>query len=112
MIRELNGVDVQVDIVPRLFEVLGPKTTVHGAEGLPLLGLAPARLPWSSLVIKRTLDIVLAAVGLILLAPVFAAIAVAIKLDSRGPVLFRQVRMGQRISVPDPQVPDDGRRRR
>ena len=96
MIRELNGLDVQVDIVPRLFEVVGPQTTIHGAEGLPLLGLPSAGLPWSSLLLKRTMDVTLSTVGLVLLAPLLAVAAVAIKLDTRGPVFFRQVRMGQR----------------
>ena len=94
-IRELNGLDVQVDIVPRLFEVLGPRTTIHGAEGIPLLGLAAARLGWSSLLLKRVMDITLASIGLVVLAPLLALIALAIKLDSRGPVLFRQVRIGK-----------------
>ena len=96
LIRMLNQLDVQVDIVPRLFEVLGSTVRVHAAEGLPLLGLPPARWPRSSLLLKRTLDIVLSSVGLVLLAPLFAVIAVVIKLDSRGPALFEQVRMGRR----------------
>ena len=95
IIRELNALDVQVDMVPRMFEVLGPHATIHGAEGIPLLGLPPARLPWSSLVIKRAMDIVVSSIALILLTPLFALIALAIKLDSPGRVLFRQVRMGK-----------------
>jgi exopolysaccharide biosynthesis polyprenyl glycosylphosphotransferase len=94
-IRQLNGLDVQVDVVPRLFEVLGPQTTVHGAEGLPLLGLPAARLAWSSLVLKRGMDITASAAGLVLLAPVLAVIAIAIRRDTRGPVFFQQVRMGK-----------------
>jgi exopolysaccharide biosynthesis polyprenyl glycosylphosphotransferase len=95
IIRELNGLDVQVDLVPRMFEVLGPQVTIHGAEGIPLLGLPPGRLPWSSLVIKRAMDLALSFAALVLLSPVLAIIALAIKLDSPGPVLFRQVRMGK-----------------
>jgi exopolysaccharide biosynthesis polyprenyl glycosylphosphotransferase len=95
LVRMLNALDVQVDIVPRLFEVVGPTVRVHAAEGLPLLGLPPARWPRSSLFLKRALDLVLASVGLLVLMPVFAVIVIAIKLDSRGPVLFKQVRMGR-----------------
>jgi exopolysaccharide biosynthesis polyprenyl glycosylphosphotransferase len=94
-IRELNQLGVQVDIVPRLYEVLGPHATIHAAEGLTLIGLPPARLARSSLFLKRAMDVILSSVALVLLAPVFAAIAVAIKLDSRGPVFFRQVRTGR-----------------
>jgi exopolysaccharide biosynthesis polyprenyl glycosylphosphotransferase len=94
-IRDLNQRGVQVDVVPRLFEALGPHATMHGAEGLTLIGLPPARWSRSSLLLKRAMDILISFVGLLVLAPVFLVIAAAIKLDSRGPVFFRQVRMGQ-----------------
>jgi lipopolysaccharide/colanic/teichoic acid biosynthesis glycosyltransferase len=68
---------------------------IHSIEGLPLIGLRPARLDRSSLLLKRTMDLALSALGLIVLAPLFALIATAIKLGSRGPVFFRQVRMGR-----------------
>ena len=67
---------------------------VHAAEGLPLLGLAPARLSHSSLFLKRTLDLIASGVALLVLSPLFAVVAIAIKLDSPGPVFFRQTRMG------------------
>jgi exopolysaccharide biosynthesis polyprenyl glycosylphosphotransferase len=95
LIRNLNDLGVQVDVVPRLFDVLGPQMRVHAAEGLPLLGLAPARLSNSSLFLKRALDLVCSGLALVLLAPLFAVLAVALRLDSPGPVLFRQVRMGR-----------------
>jgi exopolysaccharide biosynthesis polyprenyl glycosylphosphotransferase len=95
LVRELNHLGVQVDIVPRLFEVLGPHATIHSAEGLALIGLPPARLSRSSLFLKRAMDVILSSVGLVVLAPLFAVTAVAIKLDSRGPVFFRQVRTGR-----------------
>jgi lipopolysaccharide/colanic/teichoic acid biosynthesis glycosyltransferase len=68
---------------------------VHAAEGMPLLGLAPERLAGSSLFLKRAFDIVGSGLAVVALAPLFAVIAVAIKIDSSGPVLFRQVRMGR-----------------
>jgi exopolysaccharide biosynthesis polyprenyl glycosylphosphotransferase len=93
-LRLLRGSQVQVDIVPRLFEVIGPKTRLHTVEGLPLVAWPPARLSRTSRLAKRTMDLVLSVIGLVLLAPVFAAIAALIKLDSRGPVFFRQERVG------------------
>lgn len=95
LVRELNALGVQVDVVPRLFDVLGPQMRVHAAEGLPLLGIPPARLSNSSLFLKRGLDLVVSGVALVLLAPLFAALAAAIKLDTTGPVFFQQVRMGR-----------------
>jgi exopolysaccharide biosynthesis polyprenyl glycosylphosphotransferase len=94
LVRDLNELDVQVDIVPRLFEVVGPESTIHSAEGLPLLSLRPARLGRAALAAKRTMDIAGSFVGLIVLSPFLAAAAIAIKLDSPGPVFFRQTRVG------------------
>ncbi|HJU36731.1 MAG TPA: sugar transferase [Gaiellaceae bacterium] len=94
VLRLLRSSQVQVDIVPRLFEVIGPKTRLHTVEGLPLIAWPPARLSRGSRLAKRAMDLVLSVIGLVLLAPVLALIAVLIKLDSPGPVFFRQVRVG------------------
>jgi exopolysaccharide biosynthesis polyprenyl glycosylphosphotransferase len=94
LIRSLKDLDVQVDIVPRLFEVVGPGVGIHTVEGLPLVGLRPLRLSWSSRALKRSMDVLLSLGGLVLLAPLFAFLAALIKLDSAGPIFFRQVRMG------------------
>ncbi|MGD0714495.1 MAG: sugar transferase [Gaiellaceae bacterium] len=96
LIRSLKDLDVQIDIVPRLFELVGPGVGIHTVEGLPLVGLPPMRLSRSSKFLKRGLDLIVAGAGLIVLAPFFAVVVVAIKLDSGGPVFFRQVRMGAR----------------
>jgi exopolysaccharide biosynthesis polyprenyl glycosylphosphotransferase len=95
LIRSVKDLDVQVDIVPRLYELVGPNVGFHSVEGVPLLGLPPLSLTRSSRLLKRSMDVFLSSVGLILLAPVFLAIALAIKVESRGPVFFRQVRMGR-----------------
>jgi exopolysaccharide biosynthesis polyprenyl glycosylphosphotransferase len=94
LIRSLSDLDVQIDIVPRLFELVGPGMGIHAVEGLPLVSLPPVRLSRSSRLLKRSMDVVSSVLGLVLLTPVFAVIATAIKLDSRGPVFFRQERRG------------------
>jgi exopolysaccharide biosynthesis polyprenyl glycosylphosphotransferase len=94
LVRSLHELEVQVDVVPRLFDLVSPSTQIHTLEGIPLLGIPMLQLSRSSKLFKRTMDIVLAGVGVILFAPLVALIAAAIKLDSRGPVFFRQVRMG------------------
>ena len=93
-IRALNEIGVHVDIVPDLYEVLDPESRAHSAEGLTLIGLPPARWRRSSLLLKRALDLTLSAAALVVLSPVFTAVAVAILLDSRGPIVFRQLRIG------------------
>jgi exopolysaccharide biosynthesis polyprenyl glycosylphosphotransferase len=94
LVRSLRELDVQIDIVPRLFELVGPKVGVHTVEGLPLVGLPPAKLSASSRVLKRSIDVAVAVCGLVLTAPLFAYIAWRIKRDSPGPVFFRQTRLG------------------
>jgi exopolysaccharide biosynthesis polyprenyl glycosylphosphotransferase len=93
-IRTLRKLDVQIDVVPRLFEIVGPKAGIHMFEGLAVVGLPAAKLSPSSRFLKRALDYVVALTMLLLLAPVMAAIAIAVRLDSPGPVLFRQRRLG------------------
>jgi exopolysaccharide biosynthesis polyprenyl glycosylphosphotransferase len=95
LLRSLKDLDVQIDIVPRFFEVLGPGVGMHTVEGLPLLGLPPMSLSRSSNLLKRGADLVFSMIILILVSPVLLAIALLVKWDSPGPVFFRQERMGK-----------------
>jgi exopolysaccharide biosynthesis polyprenyl glycosylphosphotransferase len=94
VIRSLQASAVQIDIVPRMFEVLGPGAEIHTMDGIPLVGLPTPRLARSSLLLKRSFDLLGAAAAIVLLLPVFVMVAILIKLDSRGAIFFRQVRMG------------------
>jgi len=86
---------VQVDIVPRLFEALGEHVKMHSVEGVPLIALPTAkRFPFSP-ALKRTLDVVVATIGGILVLPFVPYAVWRIKRESPGPVLFRQTRLGQ-----------------
>lgn len=95
LVRKLDDVGVQVDIVPRLFDALGPRAHLHEVSGLPLVGLPPLRLSGASIVSKRLLDAVGSAMLLVALAPLLAGIAVTIKLTSPGPVFYRGARIGR-----------------
>jgi exopolysaccharide biosynthesis polyprenyl glycosylphosphotransferase len=95
VVRTCNELGVQVDIVPRLFEVVGSRAVVRSLEGTPLLGLTPPELGRAPRVVKRTMDIIGAVIGLVLLSPAFLITAIAIKLTSEGPVFFRQTRIGR-----------------
>ena len=94
LIRDLKGTGVQVAIVPRLFELVGPGVGIHTVEGIPMLGLPALHLSHSSALVKRFFDLALVVPALLLLAPLFALIALLVRLDSPGPVFFRQVRRG------------------
>ena len=93
-LRSLKDLDVQIDIVPRLFEFVGHGVEVHTVEGLPLIGLPPLRLSRSSRLVKRTTDLALTIPALVFLAPLLALLALMIRIDSPGPVFFRQIRIG------------------
>ena len=94
VVRSLDEFYLQVDIVPRLFDVVSPRTTMHTVEGMPLIGLPPSHLSRSSRLLKRAMDVCASATLLILASPLLGLIAIGIKLDSRGPVFFGQRRIG------------------
>jgi exopolysaccharide biosynthesis polyprenyl glycosylphosphotransferase len=95
LLRSLKDLDVQIDIVPRLFETVGPRVGIHTLEGIPLVGLPPLRLSWSSLVLKRSLDCIVSMGLLLFLTPLLAAIAAALKLIAGGPVFHLDERVGR-----------------
>jgi len=64
-------------------------------HGVSVMGVRSFELTRSSLLVKRTFDLLCASVGLISVMPAMLVIAIAIKLDSRGPVFFRQQRVGR-----------------
>jgi lipopolysaccharide/colanic/teichoic acid biosynthesis glycosyltransferase len=86
---------VKVSILPRMFEVVGSSVEFDDIDGVTVLGVRRFGLGRSSERVKRAMDLVSAGLGLIVLAPLFALVAVAIKLDSRGPVFYRQWRIGR-----------------
>jgi exopolysaccharide biosynthesis polyprenyl glycosylphosphotransferase len=95
LVRSVRHLPVQVDIVPRMFDLVGPRVGVYTVEGLTFIGLPPVRVARTSRWIKRCIDVVGASLGLIALAPVFGWAAWKIRRDTPGPVFFRQTRLGQ-----------------
>ena len=86
---------LKVSVLPQLFGAMGPSVEIDDVEGVTVLGINPPVLPRSSRFIKRALDVFGSASMLVLTAPFLVLIALAIKLSSRGPVFFRQRRVGQ-----------------
>jgi exopolysaccharide biosynthesis polyprenyl glycosylphosphotransferase len=90
---EKTGTDLCV--APALLDVAGPRTTIRPTAGLPLLHMDHPEFSGARLVLKGIFDRTLALLALVLLAPLFAVLALAIKLDDGGPALFRQTRVGR-----------------
>jgi exopolysaccharide biosynthesis polyprenyl glycosylphosphotransferase len=95
MISLVKGLGVRVSVRPRIFEVVGTAMEFDTLNGLTVLGVRKFGLSRSSRSIKRALDVAGAGIGLIAIAPVMLAIVIAIRLTSRGPLLFRQTRVGR-----------------
>jgi exopolysaccharide biosynthesis polyprenyl glycosylphosphotransferase len=111
LVRAAKAVGVRVSVLPRVLDVVGSSVVFDELEGMTILGVRRFGLTRSSQLVKRAFDLAGATAALLVAAPVMAAIAVAIKLDSRGPVLFRQTRIGRdgarfRISKFRTMVPD------
>lgn len=82
-------------VASRLTNVAGPRIKVRPVEGLPLMHVDPPVFSGGRMWAKRLMDMSLAAVALLVLAPVFSMIALAVRLESRGPVVFSQTRVGK-----------------
>jgi exopolysaccharide biosynthesis polyprenyl glycosylphosphotransferase len=95
VLRECDSYGVDVDVVPRLFDLLGPSPEVGSLGGLGLLTVRRKGHAWLPNAAKRAMDIVVSATMLTLTAPIMLAVAIAIRLDDGKPVLFRQTRIGR-----------------
>ena len=91
---QLEGTGRDLVVAPQLTDIAGPRVHIRPVEGLPLLYVEEPTLAGVSWLVKNVLDRTAALCGLIVLAPVFTAIAIGIKATSPGPVFFRQPRVG------------------
>lgn len=90
----LEGSDVELLVHPGLMEVAGPRMHIRPYVGLPLLHVEQPHFTGWRRLLKRATDVVLTGLGVVVISPVLALIALAIKLEDGGPVIFRQTRVG------------------
>lgn len=95
VIRMVRSVGVHVSVLPGLFEAVGSSVEFDDLHGTTLLGLRSTALSRSSRLLKRVSDVVGAFVAGLVLAPVWVGAAVAVRMSSPGPILFRQPRIGR-----------------
>jgi exopolysaccharide biosynthesis polyprenyl glycosylphosphotransferase len=95
LVRTLKAVGVRVSVLPRLLEVVGSSVEFDDLHGVTLMGVRRFDLTRSSAATKRAFDLLGASLGLLAISPLLAVFAVAIKLEDRGPVFFRQLRVGR-----------------
>jgi exopolysaccharide biosynthesis polyprenyl glycosylphosphotransferase len=95
LLREARALGLAVSILPGLGAVLGSSTRFESVGGMTLMAVRTDGMRRSTRRAKRAFDIVGSALGLFALAPVFAGLAVIIRVGSPGPILFRQPRIGR-----------------
>lgn len=94
-VEECHAGSVQCDFVPDLFEVMLGRARVEEIDGVPLIGAKLHPLGRWARVQKRTLDLIAASFGLIVASPLLAFCTIAIRMETPGPALFRQRRLGR-----------------
>ena len=95
IVQECARRQVNARIVPDLFQMSLSQVDVDDLGGVPVIGVREVGFGQGALLVKRGMDVVGAVVGLMLGAPILGLIALAIRLDSPGPVIFRQTRVGK-----------------
>jgi exopolysaccharide biosynthesis polyprenyl glycosylphosphotransferase len=95
LVHTAKAIGVRVTLVPFLGEIVGASAEIESVGGVSMLGLPQLDLSRSARLIKRSMDVTGSLLGLAVLSPAIAVIAVLIKLDTAGPVLFRQTRTGR-----------------
>lgn len=87
--------EVDFKLVPDLYEMSFTKALINEVNGVPLIGVRDSSIRGLNLYVKRTMDVILTTIALVLLSPLILLTAILIKLDSPGPVFFRQTRVGK-----------------
>jgi len=95
LFRTLQDLPVQIRLVPDALDRAVMRSALEELAGVELMSLREPRLRALDRAVKRIFDLMAASVGLVILSPLMALIAIVIKLDSPGPVLFRQTRVGK-----------------
>jgi exopolysaccharide biosynthesis polyprenyl glycosylphosphotransferase len=94
--QQCEKAGVRARTVPDLFQLSLNRVDVEDLGGVPLIGLKPASIKGANLVVKRVMDVAIGGVIMLIALPLMGLFALAIKLDSPGPIIFRQKRVGMR----------------
>ena len=95
VISKTEGKNLSLKIVPDLYEILSGQARTSQIYGIPLIDIMPELMPEWEKKLKRLMDIFISLLLLVISSPILIITAVAIKIDSDGPVLFKQERIGQ-----------------
>jgi exopolysaccharide biosynthesis polyprenyl glycosylphosphotransferase len=94
LVRDCEGLNTEMMMVPDMVELMSTSVGVHELEGIPFLKIKNVPFTTWNLIVKRGFDICLTGLVLILVSPLLLVIAALVKLESWGPVFFKQERVG------------------
>ena len=95
LMRTFGATGARVSVIPALLQVVGSSVEFDDVHGVAVLGVRSFSLSRSSRMVKRMFDVLSAALGLAVAAPLLGVSALLVKLTSRGPIFFRQERVGR-----------------
>jgi len=95
VISSINGADASIKIVPDLYDSIAGQAHASQLYGFPLLDVIPQLMPQWQMATKRLLDVVVSGIALIAGIPLWMMVAISIKMNSKGPVIYRQERVGK-----------------
>ena len=99
LIKTCDELEVDFRMLPDLFEIITTRVSADVVDGIPLLGVRRSQVTGLAVFVKRAFDVVVSLILLVVLSPLHIVLAIAIKLTSPGPVLYRQERVGMANSV-------------
>tara|TARA_B100000768_G_C11284813_1_gene381654 strand:- start:4394 stop:5788 length:1395 start_codon:yes stop_codon:yes gene_type:complete len=94
ILNQLEGLDVRLKIVPDMYDIMSGSVRMTSIFGLPLIQVNRSIMPQWQFTLKRLMDFSLSTLAILLLSPVYIAIAVLVKLSSPGTIFFKQQRIG------------------
>ncbi|MEK6756920.1 MAG: undecaprenyl-phosphate glucose phosphotransferase [Bacteroidota bacterium] len=94
LVRDCEGLNMEIMMVPDMLELMTTGVRIKELEGIPFIKIKGIPLTTWNIILKRGFDLVLSTLILVICSPLFAIIALMIKLDSKGTVFFRQERVG------------------
>ncbi len=94
IISQLEDTNVVIKIIPNLQDFLTGAVKTEGIWHAPLIKISPDLMPAWQMSLKRIIDIITSLVGILLLSPVYIAVGIGVKLSSRGPIIYKQERVG------------------
>ena len=94
IINRIYPLNIEISVVPRLYDMLTGAASIQEVGDVPLIRITEHKMSDSSICIKRVCDIVFSLLAMVVLSPLYLIVAIAVKCSSRGPVIYRQERIG------------------